>query len=131
MAELTAALVSSQYGMEKHVKSDSAAYLKSWLTSLKEDPSFIKTSLMDVKRSASFISQRLDAVAQRLERDGWETDFSDIREKNKAYTPVFNNKVEKPTVSNQESQSAQEQTKPQVQHEEVAARSTEQPRFHR
>ena len=131
VAELTAALVSSQYGMEKHVKSDSAAYLKSWLTSLKEDPSFIKTSLMDVKRSASFISQRLDAVAQRLERDGWEADFSDIREKNKAYTPVFNNKTEKPMVSNQESQSTQEQTKPQVQHEEVAARSTEQPRFHR
>lgn len=81
VAELTAALVSSQYGMEKHVKSDSAAYLKSWLDSLKEDPNFIKTSLMDVKRSSSFISQRLDAVAQRLERDGWEADFSDIREK--------------------------------------------------
>lgn len=131
VAELTAALVSSQYGMEKHVKSDSAAYLKSWLDSLKEDPNFIKTSLMDVKRSSSFISQRLDAVAQRLERDGWEADFSDIREKNKAFTPVFGNKAERPTVSNQESQSTQEQTKPQVQHEEVAARSTEQPRFHR
>lgn len=89
VAELTAALVSSQYGMEKHVKSDSAAYLKSWLDSLKEDPNFIKTSLMDVKRSSSFISQRLDAVAQRLERDGWEADFSDIREKNKAFTPVL------------------------------------------
>lgn len=131
VAELTAALVSSQYGMEKHVKSDSAAYLKSWLDSLKEDPNFIKTSLMDVKRSSSFISQRLDAVAQRLERDGWEADFSDIREKNKAFTPVFGNKAERPTVSNQENQSTQEPTKPQVQHEEVAARSTEQPRFHR
>ena len=38
VAELTAALVSSQYGMEKHVKSDSAAYLKSWLNSLHQDP---------------------------------------------------------------------------------------------
>lgn len=63
--------------------------MKSWLDSLKEDPNFIKTSLMDVKRSSSFISQRLDAVAQRLERDGWEADFSDIREKNKAFTPVL------------------------------------------
>ena len=51
--------------------------------------------------------------------------------KNKAFTPVFGNKAERPTVSNQENQSTQEQTKPQVQHEEVAARSTEQPRFHR
>ena len=38
VAELTAALVSSQYGMTKHVKSDSAAYLKGWLSNLKEDP---------------------------------------------------------------------------------------------
>ena len=87
---------------------------------------------MDVKRSSSFISQRLDAVAQRLERDGWEADFSDIREKNKAYTPVFGNKTERPTVSNQENLSSQEQQKPQAQQqEEVAARSTEHPRFHR
>ncbi len=131
VAELTAALVSSQYGMAKHVKSDSAAYLKSWLASLNEDPNFIKTTLMDVKRSSSFISQRLDAVSQRLERDGWEADFSDIRERNKAYTPVFGNKTERPTQINQESQLEQEQQKPQAQQEEVAARSTGQPRFHR
>lgn len=131
VAELTAALVSSQYGMAKHVKSDSAAYLKSWLASLNEDPNFIKTTLMDVKRSSSFISQRLDAVSQRLERDGWEADFSDIRERNKAYTPVFGNKAERPTRINQENQSEQEQQKPQAQQEEVAARSTRQPRFHR
>ena len=131
VAELTAALVASQHGMEKHVKSDSAAYLKSWLNSLNEDPNFIKTSLMDVKRSASFIGQHLDAVSERLERDGWEADFSDIREKNKAYTPVFNNKTEKPNSPSQDSQSVQEQPKTQEQNEVVAARTTEQPRFHR
>lgn len=131
VAELTAALVASQHGMEKHVKSDSAAYLKSWLNSLNEDPNFIKTSLMDVKRSASFIGQRLDAVSERLERDGWEADFSDIREKNKAYTPVFNNKTEKPNSPSQDSPSVQEQPKTQEQNEVVAARTTEQPRFHR
>ena len=38
VAELTAALVSSQYGMTKHVKSDSAAYLKSWLNNLQQPP---------------------------------------------------------------------------------------------
>ena len=130
VAELTAALVSSQYGMEKHVKSDSAAYLKSWLTSLNEDPNFIKSSLMDVKRSASFISQRLDAVGERLERDGWEADFSDIRAQNKAYTPAFSNKAEKPVVAQQESQTIAE--KPAVKEEqEVAAKEAVQPRFHR
>ena len=130
VAELTAALVSSQYGMEKHVKSDSAAYLKSWLTSLNEDPNFIKSSLMDVKRSASFISQRLDAVGERLERDGWEADFSDIRAQNKAYTPAFSNKAERPVVAQQESQTIAE--KPAVKEEqEVAAKEAVQTRFHR
>ena len=130
VAELTAALVSTQYGMEKHVKSDSAAYLKSWLTSLNEDPNFIKSSLMDVKRSASFISQRLDAVSERLERDGWEADFSDIREQNKAYTPAFSSKAEKPIVAAQESQAVVEKPKEQEQ-QEVAAKQSQQPRFHR
>ena len=87
VAELTAALVSSRYGMAKHVKSDSAAYLKSWLGSLNEDPEFIKTTLNDVKRSASFITQRMEAVGERLRRDGWNADYTDIREQNKTFTP--------------------------------------------
>ena len=85
VAELTAALVSSQFGMSKHVKEDSVAYLKGWLSNLKEDPSYIKTTLLDVKRSASFIGQRVNVVDMRLERDGLDADFSDIRESIKSY----------------------------------------------
>lgn len=131
VAELTAALVSTQYGMAKHVKSDSAAYLKSWLHSLNEDPNFIKGSLMDVKRSASFISQRIDAVGKRLERDGWEADFSEVRQQNKSYTPMFAGKGEKPSVAQQGNEPVQEKPTENKQREEVAARETEQPRFHR
>ncbi len=131
VAELTAALVSSKYGMEKHVKSDSAAYLKSWLNSLHEDPSFIKSTLMDVKRASSFISQRLDAVNMRLERDGWEADFSDIRQQNKAFTPSFTSKPspQSPVVASE--QTAKEEQVQSEQKEEVAAKSVSQPRFHR
>lgn len=50
VAELTAALTAQRYGMTKHLKGDSAAYLKSWLDSLKESPQFIKTTLLDVKK---------------------------------------------------------------------------------
>lgn len=131
VAELTAALVSTQYGMAKHVKSDSAAYLKSWLHCLNEDPNFIKGSLMDVKRSASFISQRIDAVSQRLERDGWEADFSDVRQQNKSFTPMFGAKGEKTSVPQQGNEPVQEKPTDSQQREEVAARGTEQPRFHR
>lgn len=133
VAELTAALVSSRYGMAKHVKSDSAAYLKSWLGSLNEDPEFIKTTLNDVKRSASFITQRMEAVGERLRRDGWNADFTDIREQNKTFTPLFHSDVKSTTVSQEASESRQEQpvkAESQVL-EAVSAKSAEQARFHR
>ena len=55
VAELTAALTAQRYGMTKHLKGDSAAYLKSWLDSLKESPQFIKTTLLDVKKATSML----------------------------------------------------------------------------
>ena len=69
VAELGSALVSQRYGMTKHIKEDSCAYLKSWLDSLKESPQFIKTTLLDVKRATSLITQRVDRIAQGLGED--------------------------------------------------------------
>ena len=133
VAELTAALVASRYGMAKHVKSDSAAYLKSWLGSLNETPEFIKTTLNDVKRSASFITQRMEAVGERLRRDGWDADFTDIRQQNKTFTPLFRSDVKSATVSTEATVNAQEQPIKEESQvlEAVSAKSAEQPRFHR
>ena len=132
VAELTAALVSSQYGMTKHVKSDSAAYLKGWLSKLQEDPSFIKTTLLDVKRSASFIGQRVDAVKMRLDRDGVDADFADIREQNKQYAPTFGNtKAEGQTLGLREDKPQQSEDKPKKEQDLTAARGVDPPRFHR
>jgi antirestriction protein ArdC len=62
VAELGSALVAQRYGMAKHIKEDSAAYLKSWLESLKESPQFIKTTLLDVKKATSIINQHIDKI---------------------------------------------------------------------
>lgn len=69
VAELGSALVAQRYGMTKHIKEDSCAYLKGWLSELKESPQYIKTTLLDVKRAASLITQKVDKVAQDLERN--------------------------------------------------------------
>ena len=74
-AELSAALIASQHGLTKHVKSDSAAYLKSWLGSLKQGPDFLKTVLADVKHCTSMINQRLDAIQIELDK-GENADYS-------------------------------------------------------
>lgn len=69
VAELGSALVAQRYGMTKHIKEDSCAYLKGWLDELKESPQFIKTTLLDVKRASSLITQKVDKIAQDLEQN--------------------------------------------------------------
>lgn len=69
VAELTAALTAQRYGMTKHLKGDSAAYLKSWLDSLKESPQFIKTTLLDVKKATSMLTQHIDKIAMEINQE--------------------------------------------------------------
>lgn len=66
VAELGSALVAQRYGMSKALKEESCAYLKSWLDHLKESPQFIKTTLLDVKRATSLVTQNVDKIAQEL-----------------------------------------------------------------
>lgn len=66
VAELGSALISSRYGITKQIKDESAAYLQSWLKELKESPDFIKTTLFDVKKASSMITQCIDGVQERL-----------------------------------------------------------------
>ena len=68
VAELGSALVAQRYGMSKALKEESCAYLKSWLEHLKESPQFIKTTLLDVKKATSLVTQNVDKIAQELEQ---------------------------------------------------------------
>ena len=69
VAELGSALVSQRYGISKNVKDESAAYLKSWLKSLKESPDFIKTTLFDVKRASAMIVEQIDKITQQIDHE--------------------------------------------------------------
>ena len=69
VAELSAALVSQRYGMSKNIKEDSAAYIRCWLESLREEPQFIKTVLTDVKKASHMINQHIDAVQMKIDQD--------------------------------------------------------------
>ncbi|WP_300770856.1 zincin-like metallopeptidase domain-containing protein [uncultured Bacteroides sp.] len=69
VAELSAALVAQRYGMTKHLKEDSASYLKSWLDSLNESPEFIKTTLADVRKASSMITKCIDAMQQKIDQE--------------------------------------------------------------
>ena len=81
VAELGAALVAQRYGMSTHIKEDSCAYLKSWLDRLKESPQFIKTTLVDVKKATAVITQKVDRIAQEIERGEREQQKEEATEK--------------------------------------------------
>lgn len=66
VAELTAAFVSASLGFTKGLKEDSAAYLKSWLKTLKESPEFLKNILLDVKKASNMITQTMKSVDVNL-----------------------------------------------------------------
>ena len=85
VAELGSALVSQRYGMTKHIKEDSCAYLKSWLDSLKESPQFIKTTLMDVKKASSLITQKVDRIARGLDEDNTERKGNEVSPQEKTF----------------------------------------------
>lgn len=82
VAELTAALTAQRYGMTKNLKDDSAAYLKSWLDSLKESPQFIKTTLLDVKKAASMLTQHIDKMAVEIENEKRAAQTEEIKNDN-------------------------------------------------
>ena len=81
VAELGSALTSQRYGMTKNIKEDSCAYLKSWLTQLKESPQFIKTTLLDVKKATSMLTQVVDKVSLELE----ESRTSNVGQRNDSH----------------------------------------------
>lgn len=95
VAELGSALIAQRYGMTKNLKEDSCAYLKSWLNSLKESPQFIKTTLLDVKRASSMISQQIDRVALDLEqnKDVTEDVSSEVTQTVSKNEPVYYSSV--------------------------------------
>lgn len=69
VAELGSALVAQRYGMTKYIKEDSCPYLKGYLEELKASPQFIKTTLLDVKRASSIVTQKVDKIAKELEQN--------------------------------------------------------------
>ena len=66
----------------------------------------------------------------RIERDGVNADFSDIREQNKTYAPTHQASASTGQTVKPEENTQQTEEKPMEQ-EQLAARGVDPPRFHR
>ena len=67
VAELTAAMISHSMGFDTSVTDNSAAYLDSWITVLKQEPKFIVSVMADVNKASEMILDRVDAQRLALE----------------------------------------------------------------
>ena len=64
VAELTAAMISHSMGFDSKVTDNSAAYLDSWIGTLKQEPKFIVSVMADVNKASGLILDHVDK--QRL-----------------------------------------------------------------
>lgn len=62
VAEMSAALLCSRYGIQNGVKEDSLAYLDNWLSNLKKGPAYIKTVMADVRKASDMIIEKIETV---------------------------------------------------------------------
>ena len=74
----------SGFGSDEYAREELVAELGSaWLGSLKETPSFIKTTLMDVKKATSILTQRIDEVSLEMKEQQSEDVAASVSEENK------------------------------------------------
>lgn len=64
VAELTAAMISHSMGFDSKVTDNSAAYLDSWIGTLRKEPKFIVSIMADVNKASDMILDHVDK--QRL-----------------------------------------------------------------
>lgn len=61
IAELGAARISWELGFDGRIRDNSASYLDSWIATLRQEPTFILTIMIDVEKSSRMIFDRLAA----------------------------------------------------------------------
>ncbi|MDE5623960.1 MAG: hypothetical protein K2I62_05045 [Alistipes sp.] len=65
VAELTSALCGAILGLSVAPRAENASYLKSWLTQLKEEPTYLFDILIDVNKAARMIIDRIEPDTHR------------------------------------------------------------------
>lgn len=62
MVQLTAAMCGHELGFNTSVEKNNAAYMSSWLKTLKEEPRYLVSVLADVNKAANMIIEAIDNV---------------------------------------------------------------------
>ena len=66
VAELSAALTGYTMGFDRRIQDNNVAYVKNWLTALREEPKFIVSVMADVNKASNLILQKIDEQKMAL-----------------------------------------------------------------
>lgn len=66
VAELTAALMCRELGLNSSITRNNAAYLKGWIENIREEPKFLFSVLSDVGKAAAMIDEKIQSQSKDL-----------------------------------------------------------------
>lgn len=66
-AEFAAALAGMFFGIAEHIRTENAAYLKSWIKAIREEPKFILNVLADAMKIVKMIAGKLNISVESEE----------------------------------------------------------------
>ena len=69
-AEFAAALAGMFFGIAEHIRTENAAYLKSWIKAIREEPKFILNVLADAMKIVKMIAGKLNISVESEETGG-------------------------------------------------------------
>lgn len=69
IAELTSATCGKSMGISTCIREENAIYLKSWLSTLEEDPKFIYNILSDVSKASNMILEKVNRMESKLSNE--------------------------------------------------------------
>lgn len=84
VAELTSALIGNAMGFDSRIRENNIAYLQNWIGSLKKDPKFLKSVMLDVNKSSKMVLEHIDEQRRKLgEKALLDGSLDGVEEKNK------------------------------------------------
>lgn len=110
VAELTSAMVGNTMGFDRRIQDNNAAYIDSWLQTLREEPKFIVSVMADVNKASNVILGKVDEQKMALgekpvldPKQGQENEHpqkqQEIQDKKKSASINLPDKVEKQGVT--------------------------------
>ena len=139
VAELTAAMVGSALGFDSRIRDNNTAYIKSWMSALRNEPKFLLSVMSDVNKASAMVIEHIDEQRVKLgekallegnldgeeEREKNEKEMENLSNENQENAQLGNTPTVAPsqveTAQNEEAELPEEQQEVELSQQENSA----------